>query len=86
MARWDTVCVVNEMQIHLFTVGIPALLVIVLAVMIYARKGPHPASYKLSEPWTHAPILWAATDEVVDRGHGHGHSEFSVGGGASGTW
>ncbi|SPM35856.1 hypothetical protein MRAB57_3690 [Mycobacterium rhizamassiliense] len=76
------------MQIHLLTVGIPALLVIVLAAMIYARKGPHPASYKMSEPWTHAPILWAATDEAVGGGHGHGHgnSEFSVGGGASGTW
>ncbi|PRI15914.1 aa3-type cytochrome oxidase subunit CtaJ [Mycobacterium shigaense] len=74
------------MQIHLLTVGIPVLLVIVLAVPIYARKGPHPASYKLSEPWTHPPILWAATDEVVDRPHGHHSTEFSVGGGASGTW
>jgi hypothetical protein len=40
----------------------------------------------LSEPWTHAPILWAATDEAVDKSHGHDTAEFSVGGGASGTW
>ncbi|SPM41729.1 hypothetical protein MNAB215_3942 [Mycobacterium numidiamassiliense] len=74
------------MQIHLVSVGIPALLVIVLVALIYRRKGPHPASYTLSEPWTHAPVLWAATDEAVDKSHGHHSSEFSVGGGASGTW
>lgn len=76
----------NEIEIHLLLVGIPALLVIVLAARIWSRKGPHPASYKLSEPWTHAPILWAATDEAVDKSHGHDTAEFSVGGGASGTW
>ncbi|HWF69201.1 MAG TPA: hypothetical protein VG187_06470, partial [Mycobacterium sp.] len=34
------------------------------------------------------PILWAATDEVFGHGahSGHGASEISVGGGASGTW
>jgi hypothetical protein len=73
------------MEIHLYLVGIPALLAIVLAALIWSRKGPHPATYKMSEPWTHPPVLWAATDEFV--GHSHGHaSEFSVGGGASGTW
>ena len=76
----------NEMEIHLLLVGIPALLVIVLAARIWSRKGPHPASYKLSEPWTPAPILCAATDEAVDKSHGHDTAEFSVGGGASGTW
>jgi hypothetical protein len=75
------------MQTHLIFVGIPLLLVAVLVVAIWSRKGPHPASYKLSEPWTHAPILWAATDEAVGDPHGgHGASEFTVGGGASGTW
>jgi hypothetical protein len=75
------------MEIHLYVVGIPLLLVAVLAALIWSRKGPHPATYKLSEPWTHPPILWAAVDEDV-RGtrHGHGTSEFSVGGGASGNW
>jgi hypothetical protein len=80
---------VSILQIHLYFIGIPLLLVIALAVLIWSHKGPHPATYKMSEPWTHAPILWAATDEVVDTahgGHGHGTSEFSVGGGASGTW
>ncbi|OBJ49031.1 hypothetical protein [Mycobacterium sp. 1423905.2] len=78
------------MEIHLFFIGVPLLLVVVLAALIWSRKGPHPATYKLSEQWTHPPILWAATDEDVGhaRGHGHGHgaSSFTVGGGASGTW
>jgi hypothetical protein len=75
------------MQIHLLAVGIPLLLVAVLSGMIWSRKGPHPATYKLPEPWTHPPILWAATDEAVGGAHrGHGASEFTVGGGASGTW
>jgi hypothetical protein len=78
------------MEIHLYIVGIPLLLVIVLVALIWSRKGPHPATYKMSEPWTHAPILWAATDEVFGHGHGeHAGDEapaFSVGGGASGKW
>ena len=77
----------SVLQIHLFFIGIPLLLVAVLAVLIWSHKGPHPATYKMSEPWTSPPILWAATDEAVggERG-GHGTSEFTVGGGASGTW
>ncbi|MGA8329268.1 MAG: hypothetical protein WB777_08245 [Mycobacterium sp.] len=74
------------MEIHLFFVGIPLLLTALLAAAIWSSKGPHPAAYKLSEPWTHPPILWAATDEAVGHGHGHGHDDFSVGGGASGKW
>ena len=78
------------MEIHLYFLGIPLLLVIVLVALIWSRKGAHPATYKLSEPWTHAPILWAATDEVVGNDHdahgGDSTSEFSVGGGASGKW
>jgi hypothetical protein len=74
------------MEIHAFFIGIPLLLVIALSALIWSRKGPHPASYKLSEQWTHAPILWAATDEAVGGHGGHGKSEFTVGGGASGTW
>ena len=73
------------MEIHLYFLGVPLLLSSLLVALIWSRKGPHPATYKLSEPWTHPPILWAATNEVV--GHGaHGASEFSVGGGASGKW
>lgn len=74
------------MQIHLFFLGIPLLVVTVLSVLIWSHKGPHPATYKMSEPWAHAPILWAATDEVVGVSHGHGASELSVGGSASGKW
>ena len=45
-------------QIHLLVVGIPLLLVAVLSAMIWSRKGPHPATYELPEPWTHTPITW----------------------------
>ncbi|BBX45525.1 hypothetical protein GCM10009641_52770 [Mycobacterium cookii] len=78
----------NTMEMHTLFLAVPLLLVAVLAALIWSRKGPHPATYNLSESWTHAPILWAATDEVVGHGHGHGHgdAEFSVGGGASGKW
>lgn len=86
-ARWVTVCVVSMMEIHLFFVGIPLVLVAVLGGWFLTRKSPHAATYNLSEKWTHPPILWAATDEAVGGGHGgHGGSEFTVGGGASGTW
>ena len=67
-------------------VGVPLLLVIVLASLIWSRKGPHPATYKMSEPWMHEPILWAARRAVGDP---HGHvdpAELTVGGGASGKW
>ena len=75
------------MEIHLLSVGVPAVLVLLLTALIYRHKGPHPATYKLSDPWTHPPILWAATEEKVDGGHhGHDAAEFSVGGGASGKW
>ena len=53
------------------------LLVIVLSALIWSRKGPHPATYKLSEKWTHPPILWAATDEDVGSAHG-GHGTVGV--------
>lgn len=75
------------MQIHLYFIGIPLLVVLALALPTFIRKGPHPASYKLPDKWTHAPILWAASDADVGDAHGgHATSEFSVGGGASGTW
>lgn len=76
----------STMEIHLLFIGIPLLLVAALSALILSRKGPHPETYKLSEPWTHPPILWAATDEAVGGHGGHHASEFTVGGGASGTW
>ncbi|CAM4442462.1 hypothetical protein MB901379_03380 [Mycobacterium basiliense] len=75
------------MEIHLFFIGIPLLLVVLLGLTFLTRKGPHEPTYELSEKWTHPPILWAATDEAVGGGHGgHDASGFTVGGGASGTW
>ena len=66
-------------------------MLLVLMALIYVvgpkRKGPHPATYKLSDEWTHDPILWAS-DEPADHGHsgGHGSHPVTVGGGASGKW
>ncbi len=71
---------------HMLLGGVPLLLTAVLAAIIWRKPGPHPAPYKLSEQWTHEPILWAATEEVIGDPHGHGSHEFTVGGGASGKW
>lgn len=77
----------NAALVHSLAGSIPLLVVAVLAALIFSRKGNHPASYTMSERWTHAPILWAATEEVVPGGqHGHGRGEVSIGGGASGKW
>ena len=74
------------MEMHLLVLGIPLLLFGLLLLVYMTRKGPHPTTYALSEEWTHPPILWAATDEAVGGAHGGHGSEFTVGGGASGTW
>lgn len=75
-------------EIHLYFLGIPLGLTLLLALWIWSHKGPHAPTYQLSEPWTHSPVLWAATDEVLGGSSHHGHdtAEFSVGGGASGKW
>ncbi|WP_293309180.1 hypothetical protein [Mycolicibacterium sp.] len=66
--------------------AIPVALAALVVFLIYRRTGDRPAEYTLSQPWTHAPILWAAVDEAVPgSGHGHGHA-LNVGGGASGRW
>ena len=68
--------------------AIPVVIVAALVFLIYRRKGDRPVQYTLSQPWTHAPILWAAVDEVVPgAGHHGSHGEaVNVGGGASGRW
>lgn len=76
----------SVLLVHALFVGIPLLIVLILAGLIWSHKGKHPATYKMSDPWTHEPILWAAVNERVGAGHGHGHDEFKVGGGASGKW
>lgn len=67
--------------------AIPVVIVTALVYLIYRRAGGSKVEYTLSQPWTHAPILWAAVDEVVPGGGHHGgHGEVVVGGGASGRW
>lgn len=71
------------------TVGLPVLLAVVLIALIYRRSDTRHAIYRLPQPWTHGPVLWAATDELIPAGrhgdHGHGE-ELTIGGGASGHW
>ncbi|QLL10349.1 hypothetical protein [Mycobacterium vicinigordonae] len=74
------------MALHGMFLGIPLLLVGFLLLVFMSRKSPHPATYDLSQEWTHPSILWAATDENVGGHHGGHGAEFTVGGGASGTW
>ena len=64
--------------------GLPVLLVIALVALIYSRGRKNRPTYKLSQPFTHEPILWAATDEAIPGGHRR--AGLSVGGGASGHW
>jgi hypothetical protein len=79
--------VVNSGLLHALYAGVPLGTAAILALMIFSRKDKkRPATYQLSQPWTFGPVLWSAVDEVVPGGHGHGHSEVSVGGGASGRW
>jgi hypothetical protein len=59
---------------------------LVLVALIYRHKGPHPETYKLSDKWTHPPILWASEEPAVHGHGGHGSDSFAVGGGASGKW
>lgn len=67
--------------------GLPVLLVIALIALIYSRGRRNQPTYKLSQPFTHEPILWAAVNESVpSHGDGHGVSALNVGGGASGHW
>lgn len=77
---------VSTVLTHSLFVLVPLALTAILAVLIWGvgknRKGPHPATYTMSQPWTHAPILWAA-DEPASHGHDH---PLTIGGGASGTW
>jgi hypothetical protein len=71
---------------HSLLAGVPLLVLVVLIALIYRHKGPHPETYKMSEPWTYPPILWAS-DEPAEHGHGgHGWHPLTVGGGASGKW
>ncbi|KKW64522.1 hypothetical protein ABQF17_24805 [Mycolicibacterium elephantis] len=70
---------------HALVILVPLGLTAVLAALIWRGKGPHPATYQMSEKWTHEPILWAS-DEPAEHGHGHAAHPFTVGGGASGKW
>ncbi|MFZ4373135.1 MAG: hypothetical protein ACOYO2_07865 [Mycobacterium sp.] len=75
-----------------FIYAIPVLVIVAAVYLIFSRKGNRPPTYTMSESWMHAPILWAATGEVVPGGGHHddqerGHANaVNVGGGISGRW
>ena len=71
--------------VHASFVVIPLALAGLLSLFIFTKKGPHPATFDMSEKWTHEPILWAA-EEPADHGHGGHGSHLTIGGGASGKW
>ena len=71
---------------HSLLLGVPLGITLVLIALIWRggkNKGPHPATYKMSEPWTHEPILWAADEPGFPRPW---HTALTIGGGASGKW
>lgn len=70
---------------HSLLGGVPLALLLVLGALFLLRKSPHPDTYKMTDKWTHSPILWAA-EEPADHGHGGHDSHLTVGGGASGKW
>ncbi|WP_366915740.1 hypothetical protein [uncultured Mycolicibacterium sp.] len=73
-------------QYLLVMLVIPAAVTLVIGLVAMRGKKPRPVSYKLGEPWRHAPILWAA-EEPADHGHGgHGDATLTIGGSASGKW
>jgi hypothetical protein len=76
---------VSTPLVHALFLLVPLGLSGVLAALIWRAKNPHPATYKMSDQWTHAPILWAS-DEPADHGHGGHGWHLTVGGGASGKW
>jgi hypothetical protein len=76
----DTVSPVSNALLY----GLPVLIVIALIVLVYRRSAGQRPIYRLSQPWTHDPILWAAVDEPLPVHHGESLPAF--GGGASGRW
>ena len=71
-----------------FVHAILLLVIVGVVYLIYSRSGNRAPTYTMNESWTHAPVLWAATDEVVPGGgHGDHHGNVvNIGGGASGRW
>ena len=55
-------------MLHASFVLIPLALAAVLSLFIFTKKGPHPATYDMSEQWTHDPILWAADEPAASDG------------------
>ncbi|MGL4305031.1 MAG: aa3-type cytochrome oxidase subunit CtaJ [Mycobacteriaceae bacterium] len=84
----------------LIFVVIPAAVVAIFGLLAIVSKHNRVAEYRLTEKWTHQPILWAAVDESLGSGHGSaahgdnnhdshsGHVDNSelVGGSAHGKW
>lgn len=95
-AHSATVWGVSILETVLIFVGIPVVVIALVGAIAMRGKpvaGTRPARYNLGEQWTHAPMLWSATDEVTTAGHhGGGHAAIEagstdlIGGRAHGRW
>ena len=83
-ASADTVCDVSIALAHSLLGGVPLAVLLILVALIFTRKGPHPATYKMSDEWTHAadPVGGRRTSGSRPSAWSH----LTVGGGASGKW
>lgn len=62
----------NILAAVLILAVIPLVVHAVIAGVSYLGSrspGERPAEYILGDPWTAAPVLWSATDEVINNGH-----------------
>lgn len=56
----------------LIFLGIPLVIYAAIAGLSYLGKplpGEKPVHFELGQKWTHEPVLWSATDEVIGSGH-----------------
>jgi len=74
---------VSILETVLIFLGIPLVIYAAIAGLSYLGKplpGEKPVHFDLGQKWTHAPVLWSATDEVIGNGH---HAAVSHGGHAA---
>jgi hypothetical protein len=92
---------VSILETVLIFLGIPLVIYGAIAGLSYLGKplpGEKPVHFDLGQKWTHSPVLWSATDEVIGAGHhdiadaSHGHAAIEstavelIGGRASGKF
>jgi hypothetical protein len=65
---------VNVAETVLVFVGVPLVIVLVMAALIFLPGGSHRrARYRPGQPWEHEPIWYEPHPEQSAAGHGDGH-------------